>query len=259
MTTQESRRPRARLSAYAPWILRDYFTNQGPSTVIVILLIGVLTILPVLHGPQGRDLSAGRVPEDIANGMLRALMPIFVFIATFFATNGIVANDRKFAYYKFLFAKPLNPVAYYVVTFLLYGLGIAIITALLLAAWSLAIRPGFPLETFAVVAIIFLAFGGLGFLLSAAWRFDWLSLVTVLFVSNELWRLRDSLGAAKYFPRFLLYLLPPVHKAGDVYSLLFHDGVTAVRWGSIAWLAGYGAMCLALGMLVIRRRPLGTN
>src|SRR5262245_6163238 len=132
---------RARISSYVPWILRDYFSNQGPSTAIVTMLIGFMTVLPVLHGPPGRDFSMGGIPEEMATGFFRALVPIFAFIATFFATNGIVANDRKFAYYKFLFAKPLNPVAYYTATFLVYGAGVLAINAVLLGAWSLAVRP----------------------------------------------------------------------------------------------------------------------
>lgn len=256
MSQHDGARSRARLSAYVPWILRDYFTNQGPSTAIVVLLIGFMSVLPILNAPMGRDISAGNIPLDIATGFLRVLVPIFVFIATFFATNGIVANDRKFAYYKFLFAKPLNPVAYYVTTFIAYGVGVMTVTLVLLGVWSVAVRPMFPLALFAVVAIIYLAFGGIGFLLSAAWRFDWLSLVTVLFVSNELWQLwGQSTSAARY----LLYLLPPVHRAGSVYALVFHEAGTALPWGHIAWIAGYGALCLVLGMVVIRHRPLGTT
>src|SRR5207247_1494832 len=41
---------RARLTEYVPWILRDYFTSQGPSTALVLLLIGFLTLLPIVHG-----------------------------------------------------------------------------------------------------------------------------------------------------------------------------------------------------------------
>ena len=81
-------------------------------------------------------------------------------------------------------------------------------------------------------------------------------LVTVLFVANEVWRLwAESRSPA----RILLYLLPPVHRTGDVYGLLAREGATALPWTSIAWLTGYGALCLVLGMAVIRRRPLGTN
>src|SRR6185503_18849275 len=56
---------RARLFEYAPWILRDYAMNQGPSTAIVVLMIGFLTLLPVIQGFTGTRTHMGAVPELI--------------------------------------------------------------------------------------------------------------------------------------------------------------------------------------------------
>ncbi len=259
MTLPSARTPRARLGAYAPWMLRDYLINQGPATAIVLLLIAFLMLFPLLQTPQGRDPATGRVNEMAANALVRGLLPILGFVATIFATNGIVSNDRRFAYYKFLFAKPVNPVTFYVVTFAVYGIGVLVVTLGLVGAWSVLIRPVATLPILVVVALMYIAFGGIGFLLSAAWRFDWLSLVTVLFLATEFWGMRNQLAAIRWPARHLLYLLPPVHRSGEVYALAWSDGGSAVPWVSIGWLVGYGALCLLLGMVVIRRRPLGTN
>jgi hypothetical protein len=243
---------RAQLTRYVPWIARDYFTNQGPSTALVILLIAFLAL-------QGVALAGGglrQIPEELAGRVLRQLLGSLAFLGTFFATNGIVANDRKLGYYKFLFSKPVSPPAYYAVTFLVYGVGLLVVTLALLGVWALALRPVFPLELFGVVAVMYFAYGGIGFLLSAAWRFDWISLVTVLLVANVSWSMWGD-GSGPLF--WLLHLLPPVHRADSVYALVMRDGSQPMPWGSIAWLGGYGLACFLLGMLVIRRRPLGTS
>lgn len=247
---------RARLVEYAPWMFRDYMTNQGPSTAIVVLLIGFMTLLPLLQGVVGEPMRMGSVPERVAASMLRAIIPYLVFLGTFFATNGIIANDRKFGYYRFLFAKPVRPPLYYALTFAVYGVGLLLVSTALMGIWSLTVRPMFPIELLLVVALMYLAYGGIGFLLSAAWRFDWLSLVTVLLVSNVAWAVWGNASGIRYY---LLHLLPPVHRTGEIYALVSNDEVRQLPWESIAWLGGYGLACFLLGMVVVRKRPLGTS
>jgi hypothetical protein len=245
---------RARLFAYVPWMLRDYLTNQGPATLIVVLLIGYMSVMPLLNGPTGVRL--GDVPPDMARRILLAILPAFAFLGPFFATNGIIANDRKFSYYRFLFSKPVSPIAYYVTTFLVYGIGVFIVTGVLMAVWALAVRPMFPGMVLLVVAIMYIAFGGIGFLLSAAWRFDWLSLVTVLLIASVAW---EQWGDVQGIARLPLYLLPQVHRASDIYAMVVGRANAAIPWPAILWLGGYGSICFLLGMAVIRKRPLGTT
>jgi hypothetical protein len=245
---------RARLLSYAPWMLRDYLTNQGPATLIVVLLIGYTALMPILDGPL--DISFGAVPPEMAHRILLAILPAFAFLGPFFATNGIIANDRKFSYYRFLFSKPLSPIAYYVMLFLVYGFGVFLVTFALMGIWALAVRPMFPGGLLVVIAIMYVAFGGIGFLLSAAWRFDWLSLVTVLLVASVAW---EQWGDAQGMLRLPLYLLPQVHRASDIYAMAVPRLGAEPPWPAILWLGGYGLVCFLLGMVVIRKRPLGTT
>lgn len=247
---------RARIHEYAPWILRDYTIRQGPSTAIVVILIGFLTILPVMQGMTGMKSALGSVPLELAARMMRAMLPPLVFIGTFFATNGIIADDRRQGHYRFLFSKPVRPARYYALTFALYGFGLLLVTVALLGVWAVAVRPMFPVELLAVVLVMYLAYGGIGFLLSAVWRFDWLSLATTLLVANIGW---SVWGNAEGWRHWVLYVLPPVHRSADVYALVVREATQPVSWTSIAWLAGYGLACFILGILVIRRRPLGTT
>lgn len=245
---------RARLGAYVPWIVRDYLTNQGPATVIVVLLIGYMSLMPVLHGPI--EIPLGEVPPGIANRMLLAIVQPFAFLGPFFATNGIIANDRKFSFYRFLFSKPLSPIAYYVTTFLVYGVGLVLVTLVLMGIWSLAVRPMFPFRLLIVTLIMYVAFGGIGFLLSAAWRFDWLSLVTVLLVAGVAW---EQWGDVEGILRLPLYLLPQVHRSSEIYAMVVPRPGAVTPWPAIGWLGGYGLAAFVLGMVVLRKRPLGTS
>lgn len=254
MSTPSFHTSRARLAAYIPWMLRDYLTNQGPATLIVVLLIGYMALMPVVDGPIGASL--GDVPADMAHRLLLAIIPAFAFLGPFFATNGIIANDRKFSYYRFLFSKPLSPIAYYVTTFLVYGVGVFVVTLALMGVWSIAVRPMLPMSLFVVVGIMYIAFGGIGFLLSAAWRFDWLSLVTVLLVASVAW---EQWGDAQGIARLPLYLLPQVHRVSEIYTMVVPRPGAAIPWSTIVWLGGYGFVCFLLGMVVIRKRPLGTT
>lgn len=244
---------RAKLADYVPWIARDYLTNQGPSTAIIIVLLALFEA-QMFHVGTGTRLAD--MPLDIAARLLRGLVSVLAFLGTFFATNGIVSNDRKAGYYRFLFAKPVSPPWYYATVFGVYGVGLLTVVLVLLGVWAIAVRPLFPLEIFGAVLVLYLAYGGIGFLLSAAWRFDWLSLVTVLLVARLLWTLW---GNATGIRHWLLYLLPPIHRADNVADIVMRGAHTPVPWSLIAWLGGYGLACFVLGLVVLRKRPLGTS
>jgi len=244
---------RARLAEYVPWIARDYLTDQAPSTAIVIVLIALFEAQAFRMGTGTR---LGDMPQDVAARLLRGLASILAFLGTFFATNGIVSNDRKLGYYKFLFAKPVSPPWYYALVFGIYGAGLLVVVLALLGVWAIIVRPMFPIEVFGAVAVLYLAYGGIGFLLSAAWRFDWISLVSALLVARLFWTVwGNATGPAHW----LLYLLPPIHRADSITDIVMRSADTPVPWRLIAWLGGYGLICFVAGMLVIRKRTLGTS
>lgn len=240
---------------YVPFVARDYGLNQGISTALVAVLIGVMTMLPAMAQVPGARTPWGEVPFEVAATMLRVLIAPVAFVGVLFATNGIIANDRKFGFYRFLFSKPLSPTLYYALIFFVHGIGVVAVTLLLMGAWAVLVRPMAVADAVICVMIIYIAYGGLGFLLSAAWRFDWLSLVTVLLAANAGWSLW---GTATGVRRWILHVLPPVHRATDVYAMVANPS-GAIPWHSIVWLLGYGAICFALGLFVVRRRPLGTS
>jgi hypothetical protein len=243
---------RPRLGRYAVWHLRDYLREKGVATLITLGLVGYLTQIPIMRARAGGF--SGELMEQIADQAFVSGLKFLGFVGVLFATNGIVADDRRHGYYRLLFAKPVSVVNYYAHKWAVYGAGYLIVCALLLALYGLTVETFFPIAFVPTFALIYLALGGIGFLLSAIWRFDWLSLAAVLGLSDVLWLLfREDPG----LPGALVRLLPPVHRLDGVYQ--------AVRAGAgmpvddLVWLAGYGLACFVAGLAVVRRRSLGTN
>lgn len=243
---------RARVGRYALWHLRDYLRDKGIATLITLGLVGYLTQIPIMRaraaGFSG-DLMAQAADQAFISGL-----KFLGFVGVLFATNGIVADDRRHGYYRLLFAKPVSVVEYYAQKWIVYGVGFLIVAALLLGLHGATVEPFFPAAFLPTIALVYVALGGIGFLLSAAWRFDWLSLAAVLGLSDMLWLLfKDDPG----LPGSLVRLLPPVHLLDGAYTAVRDGGGLPLT--DLVWLGGYGLACFVAGLVVVRRRPLAAS
>src|SRR5688500_15285098 len=224
---------RARLGRYAIWHLRDYLREKGIATLITLTLVGYLTHIPIMRARAAGF--SGELMNQVADQAFVSALKFLGFVGVLFATNGIVADDRRHGYYRLLFAKPVSVVEYYAQKWAVYGAGFLMVCALLLGLHGATVEAFFPTTFLPTFALIYLALGGIGFLLSAAWRFDWLSLAAVLGLSDLLWLLfREDPGA----PGALVHLLPPVHLLDGVYHAVRGGGGMAAN--DLFWLGGYG-------------------
>ena len=263
---QASRPHRARLPAYALYQCRDYLMDRGIPTALIGMLFGYMVgaiMVKEMH-QQLDHMSAAAIARrgglaaaragmvaDLTRAFLVALLGNFVFLGALFAMNGIVANDRKQGYYRFLFAKPVSPERYYAQAFVLHWIGFLVVTTLLgLLYWSL-IGPVLTAPLYAAIGLIYLCYAGIAFALSAAARWDWLSLVAVTVAANYAW-LRFGSTSDTVSP--LLYLLPPLHRTSDVYSAVANGA--ALPWHLLGWFAAYGVICFVIGLVVLRYRRL---
>jgi hypothetical protein len=257
---------RAQLGHYALWQFRDYLRERGAATVIVTVLFAYIGAAPM---KVAIDRSIERMPKamllrygsaeaaraamlhDMSAGFLRSFIGSMVFLAALLAMNGIVANDRKLGYYRFLFSKPLAPPRYYGQAFAVNTGSYLLLFSLMAAAYGALVTPILTPSLLAGVGIVFLLYSGIAFALSAAARWDWLSLVAVTVAASVLW---DKYGASTSPLARLLYLLPPVHQTNAVYVAVAEG--TALPAQSLAWIGGYGALAFAAGLLVLRHRRL---
>ena len=272
--TGVTQRRHARVGAYALWQLRDYVKDRGVPTFIVALLSGYLGLSPIIERmptradvvPAGllarfgsaEAVYAARMVE-FNHAFLRGILGTIVFVGALFAMNGIVANDRKQGFYRFLFAKPMTPARYYGQAFFVHWVGFVAVMIALGLVYGVLIWPVLSRPLLLVIALMFVAYAGIAFLLSAAARWDWMSLVAVTVGSTFLWA---QYGESTHPLARLLFLLPPLHRADEVYASvsgvpMYASGAPIViPWSILAWLVGYGIACFAAGLVVLRYRRL---
>jgi len=239
---------RARLAKYSLWQFRDFAIDRGIAIMIIGLLWGYTLIAP-MRAAMGAAFNIG--PSSPAWPIVVTVTSSVVSLSVLIALNGIVSTDRKMGYYRFLFSKPVSAVAYYSQVFFVYMAGV--LAAMLVLSLVLhTVVPAFKIVNFLFyAAIIYIAMGGIGFFLSVATRFDWLTLAAVWLGSRVV---RDFNGPKPGWSSKLVELLPPVHKLDEVSMSIITSGTA--HTGDVVWLLGYGALFLALGLFLLHRGSL---
>lgn len=238
----------ANLARYSLWQFRDFIMERGIAIVIIGMLWGYLLVEPIR---RAMGAAFGATPGTATWLLIITTTSSVVSLAVLIALNGIVSTDRKMGYYRFLFSKPVNPVAYYAQLFFVYMVGV-LFSMLLLSVVLHAVVPAFSIFNFLLyAAVIYVAMGGIGFFVSVATRFDWLTLAAI-WVGSRI--LRDVYGPRPGWKSKAVELLPPVHKLEIVSNSLITDGTAPAS--DILWLLGYGALFFALGLVILRRGSL---
>jgi hypothetical protein len=239
---------RGRLAKYSLWQFRDFVLERGIGIVIIGFLWGYVMFEPIRRTMGGQW--AGDQTSPVW-GILMQVASAVASLSVLIAMNGLISIDRKNGYYRFLFAKPVNPVAYYAQLFVVYMVGV--LTAMLvLASLSRLIFPAFSIVNFLMYsAVIYVAMGGIGFFLSVATRYDWLTLAAVWLGSRIL---RGVYGPKHDWRSRAVELLPPVHRLDEVASSLIGRGTADAS--DVVWLVGYGLLFFALGLFILRKGSL---
>jgi ABC-type transport system involved in multi-copper enzyme maturation permease subunit len=256
----------ARVGRYGIWQFRDYLMDRGLPTLIVCVLFGYLTVAPILVFAKrqlaimpprliakygGVEGAHAVLMQDVNEQFLRTFLGVVVFLGALFATNGIVADDRKKGYYRFLFSKPVSPSRYYGQSFVINWIGFVVVACGMTLIYGALVAPMISVPLVYVFALMFLMYAGIAFALSATARWDWLSLVAMTVFASFMWgRFGDSTSVLAK----LLYLLPPLHRTAEIYDAVAKR--TPVDTTLLAWFGGYGVACYLIGLVVLRYRRL---
>lgn len=231
------------LRLYAFWQLRDFIRDRGYAVLLVGFLIGFTIVAPVRG--LGRD-----IEPALARSLLVAVLSQVSFILAFITLNGIVSTDRKLGYYRFLFSKPVSIPAYYVQLFVVYFVGFLAAIAILLGLFAFFTSPIDVIRPLLFCALVYLSLGGIAFLISTLFRYDWPILAGIFLGSAilyQMWQFREG------WRRMVLSVLPPVYRLTEVLPNIVNQ--RPVDTNDILWLLGYSAICFAGGLYVLRKRP----
>lgn len=234
---------RSNLRRYALWQFRDFIRERGVALLVVGFLIGFTVVGPFRA-------MGGNLDERMSERLLAAVLIQVPFICAFIALNGIVSNDRKLGYFRFLFSKPVGIPAYYAQVFFIYLVGFLLVCAILLGIFSIFAAPVPLVGPLVFCALVFLSFGGVAFLVSSLFRYDWPILAAVFLGSSilhSMWQFETGIR------RMILSVLPPVYNLPEMVPLLIQGQPVDVN--NVLWLLGYSAFCFVAGLLVLRRRP----
>jgi hypothetical protein len=235
---------RGRLARYSLWQFRDFAMERGIAIVIIGFLWGYVMFEP-LRRTMGTQWTGDQTSPvwTVALQVSSAVVSLSVLLAL----NGIISTDRKSGYYRFLFAKPVNPVLYYAQLFVVYMVGV-LLAMLVLASLFRLIFPAFSIPHFLLyTALIYVAMGGIGFFLSVATRYDWLTLAAV-WVGSRI--LRGVYAPKNDWRSKAVELLPPVHRLDDVANSLIGAGTAHTT--DVVWLTGYGLLFFVIGLVILR-------
>lgn len=232
------------LRKYALWQFRDFGRDRAIALMIIGLALGFMFVSPV-------KMMQVQITEASAKQLVLVSLQQIVFICAFVALNGIVSNDRKQGYYRFLFSKPVSIPAYYAQQFLIYFIGFMVVMAILLGVFALMVYPLSPVAPLTYCAIVFLSLGGIAFFISSVFRFDWPILAAVFLGSalfHTLWENSDG------WRKLVIAMLPPLNKLTSMLGTLLDRGT--VETNDLLWLFGYSLMFFLAGLFVLRRRPI---
>ncbi len=243
---------RANLTAYSLWQVSDYVTQRGILSFVVGLMVGA----PVRFMIAGLQRS-GAAPERIqsaTNQLAAGAAATLGVLIVLLAVQRSVSGDRADGYYRFYFSKPVPVWTFYLQRYVAFGAGLLVMVALLLLVGLLSGVPVHVGGALGYFLILYLAFGGIGFLCSAVTRYDWSALAVIWFGALLLRTMYAQ--QANGWRHWLAAILPRVELMDGVRGALF-DGVAPSTY-DVAWLVGYGVVCLVLGLVIIQRRPLAS-
>jgi hypothetical protein len=145
-------------------------------------------------------------------------------------------------------------VRFYAQAFLLRGVALLGITAVVWLLCTLLFATGSFVGTMCAVALCYLTVGGVTLLLSTMTRHAWLATLLLGAAAGITSGLTHSRWGWR--PLFLLLqgILPPLHLAGSLISGLVARGPVPRLALLVAWFAGYGVLAIAAALAVIRRR-----
>jgi hypothetical protein len=223
---------------YVAWQLLD---RTGPR-LLAAWLVAAAFCLPIRA-----TLPDPPPSPEMVSSLFRSLHFQLACLAVVVLFHGIVAEDRVKGYYRFYLAKPVSPLWFYGQSAALALGAMVAFSAGYVAIFSLGVRPVWDWHILTSGAALGLLIGGMLFALSTITQRDWVWMIAAIVATTMLRsRFPETESPAG---RVLHVLLPPNHLTDE-------RALTASAW---AWVAAWAVGLFVLGLVVLRKRPLGED
>jgi ABC-type multidrug transport system permease subunit len=247
-----------RLLRYSRFQVPEFIQHRLALPLVLIAFVGGLpTYLAATNVPPGWMQS----PQGIvlAKQMFAQSISLFLPLGAFVAAVGVISADRHQGYFRFLFSKPVNVLAYYAQTYALHAIVFVLTFGVIVWGFG-AYTVHFSVHRSMEAAVLtFVLIGGLGLLLGALTRYDGAGLIAVYILALMLQQLMAAPNGLKNggLPDWLATLakgLPPVGKLDHLRDHLYAG--TAIDLAELWHVLGYGGGAALLGFYLLRRLPL---
>jgi ABC-type multidrug transport system permease subunit len=247
-----------RLLRYARYQLPDFVIHRLTLPLILLAFAaGLPTYLMTKNTPPGWMQSAQGIM--LAKQMFSQSITLYLPLGAFVGAVGVISMDRQQGYFRFLFSKPVNVLAYYAQTYLLHAIAYVAVFGLVVWAFG-AYTIHFSIHRSMEAAVLtFVLIGGVGLLLGALTRYDAAGLIAFYVIALILQGLLAATNGMPNggLPQWLVYVakaLPPVVKLDALRNHLYAG--EALDAAQLWHVLGYGGGAAIVGFLLLRRLPL---
>jgi hypothetical protein len=240
------------LVSYLPYMFRDYLITRGAAMAITSLVF----VVPAMMTFRAMKLT----PERMRIEVFSMLGSMTVFVALV-AVYGLLGQDFRLGYSRALFSKPISVTGYYSGLIVCALLSYLLVVGLVLGGFA-----AIGVDVWAPGPLVDLVFkfallGSTVLLFSRITRLDWIVGVFVYTMAGPLRQVTAEGGAFRRLlvdvvmpPTHLLSIPPPARQAGQISALLPAGGAD---WSAMAWVGGYAAFMVLVGVTLTRVVPLG--
>jgi ABC-type multidrug transport system permease subunit len=246
------------LLRYSRFQLPDFLLQR---LVLPLVLLAFAAGVPTYLMTKNTSPGFMQSPQGIllAKQMFAQAITLYLPLGAFVGAVGVISADRQQGYFRFLFSKPVNVLAYYAQTYVLHAMVFVGVFGLIVWGFS-AYTIHFSVHRSMEAAVLtFVLIGGLGLLLGALTRYDGAGLIAVYVLALILQQLMTAPSGIKNggLPDWLVWVakgLPPVQKL-DVLRNNLYAG-EALDVAQLWHVLGYGGGAALLGFVLLRRLPL---
>jgi hypothetical protein len=244
------------LPRYLRWQARDFLKHRAllmlPLAIIALWIFRYNFDAEVAaRVGRGSGDGAGQSEPMLFRMIVMGASLLMGGVGSVFSAAGIVSREREGGFQRFLFAKPLRITSYYLQTYVVNGIGLLAMSGAMLALTSLVfLRPVPIVEPLLAIGAMYVAVGGLTFLMSTLVRLDF-AVAAVLAVLS--FPLQQAAERGYWWAIATSWLLPPLHKL-EAFAPN-PRGATGVA-NALGSLVTYGVAYIAAGVAVLRRRSI---